>query len=118
MRVRIHFNLHKAEFTIRGIPNIKGDMRYVQSTCLSDCRFLVGQKSRDAVRDTHKRSVHAFVEGTLCDCGKADGLDVSYNPYLNDGFVIRGTQRILSSASHVAFRIVREKPITRARDAR
>lgn len=119
-KVRIHFNLHKAGFVIRNRPNQVGDMQYVQSTCVRNARFVVSASTSARIRARGQRAVCAWVEGDLCDCRKfdADYVDVAYNPFTNDGFVVRGTNLILTSADHVVLNTVNEKPITRAYRAR
>ena len=119
-RVRVHFNLHKAGFVVRNARNVTGDMVYTDATCVRNARFVVSAATVRRIRARRCREVGAWVEGDLCDCGKLDNesVDVAYNPFTVDGFVVRGTRRVLTSAEHVTLRTVNGKPITRAYGAR
>ena len=103
-KVRVHWNIHKGGLVLRNYPNIVGDMEYVNSVCIKDAIFVVREKTRDRIRKGEDRSVHAWVEGELCNCGELEGEDVTYNPYRDNGFVVRGTDKVLKTAKHVSLR--------------
>lgn len=115
MKVRVHWNLTRGGFVVRGVPKRKGDLRYADSVCVKDARFVVSIKGRDYCRAKQARWVHAWVEGELCDCGRHDGVDVTYDPFRDEGFVVRGTSRGVTTAEHVSMRTRGDKPDTRAR---
>ena len=119
MKVRVHFNLHKAGLVVRNQPARTGDMRYVDKVCVRNARFTIaGGKCVSDIRKDKRRQVCAYIVGDLCDCGATDGADIAYNPFHNDGFVLRGTQSVVSTADHVGLEVINSKPITRARNAR
>ena len=105
-RRRIHWNLHRGGLVLRGWPNRVADMGYPAIACLTDCRFVVNDRARLAIADGGPRSVHAWIEGTLCDCHEARaGLAVRYNAKRDPGFVdVAG--KVLSGARHVLVRAV------------
>ncbi len=78
---------------------------------LSDVEFRVRKGGKEKVRKEKSKNVHAFVIGTLEDyceypCEEIPNLDggdvISYNPYVNDSFVIKLTQEPIYQASQVA----------------
>lgn len=129
MKVRVHWNLHLGGYTVTPLPKRVGRYTRVDRVCVKDAQFVVSEKGRDYCRTEtaksgkSKRWVHAWVEGELCEChSDSAGTDVSYNPFINQGFVERGTQRLLASASHVDMQTIvskgKKKPITHAKEAR
>jgi len=102
-------------------------MRYVDAVCLRDATFKATPAGARYCREfTNRKSgkvgarfVVAWVEGTPCDCGETDGVDVTYNPFRADEFTVRGTTTPVHTASHVAFRThgrgKASKPETRVR---
>lgn len=103
-RVRVHWNLTRGGFVVRGLPVKTGDMEYTDAVCLRDARFVVSDKGREYCRAKGARWVHAWVEGERCDCGSVAGSSVSYNPFRDESFVETGTTTAVRSAGHVAFR--------------
>src|SRR5262249_53288772 len=118
-RVRVHWNLKKGGFVVRGLPVRVGDMRYTDAVCLRDARFVVSLATQAQCRAKGARWVHAWVEGTPCGCGAMDGAAVTYNPFRDEWFVIEGTKLVVTHATHVGFRShgrgKASKPETRVR---
>lgn len=60
---------------------------------LRDAVFRVSQKGRERVLKQHRKNVHAFIEGTLCERGDSTACKVvTYNPYKNSQFVCEGKE--------------------------
>ena len=81
---------------------------------LRECRFLVQQAGLERVRKEERKNVHAFVSGyeafrylpkvhphreRIMD----SGVEVTYNPYKYDSFVIKETEQPIFKAKTVAF---------------
>jgi len=107
-KVMVYYNLHKHTFSIQksGLVVLHADF-----VVLSDVEFRVRKGGKEKVRKEKSKNVHAFVIGTLGDyceypCEEIPNLDggdvVSYNPYVNDSFVIKSTQEPIYQASQVA----------------
>lgn len=112
-RVRVHWNLKKSGFVVRGIPKRVGDMEYTDALCLTNARFVVSAATREQCRQKQARWVHAWVEGDRCACdAHGHGEAVTYNPFRDDGFVIVGTTTPVTHAAHVSLRTIDGKPST------
>lgn len=126
-RVRVYFDFTRRTFSAqattgpkKGLVVWKGDR-----LTLSDVIFVVNDAGRERVRKTHRKAPHAFVEGEFVRAEAAPSAShrpVSYNPYLNDGFVTGDGAAALTAAQatlHVAYdgrpRVFALKPrVTRA----
>jgi hypothetical protein len=70
---------------------------------LKDARFVIQKGGQARVRREGKKYVHAFVVGTLTDEQVKTHLGITYNPYVNDTFVVRGNNAPISKANAVQF---------------
>jgi len=107
-KVMVYYNLHKHTFSVQknGLVVLHADF-----VVLSDVEFRVRRGGKEKVRKEKSKNVHAFVIGMIEDyceypCENIPNLDggqvISYNPYVNDSFVIRSTQEPIYQASQVA----------------
>lgn len=75
---------------------------YSESICLRDCRFIVQPSGRKRVLDEKTKNVHAFVEGIVIrSLNLFDPIEITYNPYLFDSFIIKGTNEKIKSIGFV-----------------
>jgi hypothetical protein len=113
-RVRVHWNLTRKDFVVRTLPTRPGAYRYADAVCLRDARFIVSDAGRAMCRRKRGRWVHAWVEGTLCDCdGGHAGTFVTYNPFRDEQFRTADGETV-REATHVRFSIGPDrKPVTR-----
>lgn len=106
MRKRIHWNLHKGGLVVRNARNRVGDMEYPNVACLTDVTFVINHQARLRIRAGEARSVHAWIEGELCNCHKAIGSTaVRYNAKRDAGFVT-ADGALLTGAKHVLVRAI------------
>ncbi len=90
MRVRVHFNLHRKDFSVIN-PSTGRVIGNVGFIALAGVEFRVSEHARQKVLRSKVRSVHAYAVGTMC-CGPGtlDGLTaVTYNPYRAGHFHIK-----------------------------
>src|SRR5262245_46567829 len=131
-RVRVHWNLTRGGFVVRGLPMRPGDMQYVDSVCIRNatfkatpagaayCRGFVNKKTGKV----GARFVVAWVEGERCDCHAVSGESTlaTYNPFRGDEFVRCDDGTPVRTASHVVFTTVgrgkTSKPVTACEGAR
>lgn len=99
MRVRVHLNLHNGKFNVSTYTKGKGWRlhKYSSFLVLDDVSFRVSHVGNARVRREGKKNVHAFLFGNLFEgVVTLKPLDsyrqISYNPYENTGFVIKGTE--------------------------
>jgi hypothetical protein len=106
-RVMVYYNLHKHTFSIQYHGKVIIHADYVK---LSDVEFRVRKGGKEKVRDEKRKNVHAFVIGNLveycqfpCDNMPEESSDVvaTYNPYMNDTFVVKGTDTPIFNAVEV-----------------
>lgn len=106
-RVMVYYNLHKHTFSVSYGGKVIMHADFVK---LKDVEFRVRQGGKEKVRDEKRKNVHAFVIGDLVDfcefpCKSIlppdDGLIVTYNPYINDSFIIKDTEEPIYYASDV-----------------
>jgi len=106
-RVMVYYNLHKNTFSIQYQGKVVIHADYVK---LTDVEFRVRKGGKEKVRDEKRKNVHAFVIGNLveycefpCDNMPEESSNTvaTYNPYLYDSFVIKGTDIPIFNASEV-----------------
>lgn len=92
--VRIYWNLHKRVYSIQ--LKLDGKWKVVRhSDCfvLDNATWQVNAKTRERVRQTKRKEVHAYLVGTLRSHYADNAAEVlnadclSYNPHKDDGFV-------------------------------
>lgn len=98
--VRVYRNLHRKCLSVMQDGKVVCHAENVQ---LAGVRFVVSKAGQRRVREEKRKNVHAFVEGQWCD-GNADWQgrwpmeELYYNPYTCDGFTVKSTGEIVSSA--------------------
>lgn len=106
-RVMVYYNLHKETFSISYLGKVIMHADYVK---LEDVEFRVRPGGKEKVRDEKRKNVHAFVIGNLLDycefpCERIEepygDLVATYNPYVHDSFVIKGTDEPIYFAQEV-----------------
>lgn len=102
--VDVYRNLTHKCFSIKQ----KGIVRYhTPYIALTDVKFVVSDKGRERVRKEKCKNVHAVMRGFCIDPSivdkKTNGLwvEITYNPYIHDGFVDVDDQRIVKTAKYV-----------------
>lgn len=110
LRKQVYFNLHKRLFSVQEKGKV---IDHTNVVTLYDCRFLVGEKRRDRVRQEGKKNVHAKVSGitrpdTFVEFDKIS--PVKYNPYVNDTFVREENNSPIYNAKVVNLFLVNGKP--------
>lgn len=102
MKVKVYRNLHKKCWSVVG-PQGKVILRTPAVTIL-DADFVVRPAGRKAVLETGRKTVHAFVVGTL-HAGEAVRKDaltpITYNPKLHETFIRRDTGKAVYCSSVV-----------------
>jgi hypothetical protein len=89
MRVRVHFNLHRKDFSVVD-PRTGRVLHNTQWITLRNVEFRVSEKGRQRVIQKKIRSVHAYAIGTLCLLeGTERKTQVTYNPYRCGAFHVR-----------------------------
>lgn len=106
-RVMVYYNLHKHTFSITYNGKI---IMYADMVKLDDVEFRVREGGKERVRGEKRKNVHAFVIGNLIDyceypCKDFSEPDygdvITYNPYKNDSFVVKGTDEPIYNAEEV-----------------
>lgn len=102
-RVFVYFNLHKYMFSVKALEGeFEGQVVMHADTVFlkGDCSFSVSKAGRDRVRRTRQKNVHAGVIGNLSFSEVVvPKLEVSYNPYLYDTFVLSDTKNPIHKAN-------------------
>lgn len=91
-----YWNLHKSLFSCRSKGRVYGHRNEI---CVADAQLVVRKTGRDKVRAERKKNVHAFVRGWEfvrdqynwpADMNENDTFErITYNPYVNDTFIMR-----------------------------
>ncbi len=114
MKHYCYFNLHKKLFSIR---NQKTRLVEAHSdlVVLSNCNFKVSEAGRQRVLRDKRKNVHAGVEGEFLGTSymlagepmydlENDFIELTYNPYLYDSFVVKATEVPIKSAKLVVLK--------------
>jgi len=131
-RVRVHWNLTRGGYVVRGLPMRPGDMEYTDAVCVRNARFHATPAGAAYCRGfVNKRTgkvgarfVVAWVEGERCDCLAVAAGDrlATYNPFRGDTFRTVDTGEVVEAAEHVTFTTVgtgkARKPVTACRRVR
>jgi len=108
MKYFCYFNLHKHVFSLRSHKTKL--VEYHSTTVrLSNCVLKVSQAGRDRVLKEKRKNVHAGVLGELCDKDfdidiealEGDFIELTYNPYKYDSFVVKTTGVAVESAETI-----------------
>lgn len=108
MKYFVYYNLHKHVFSLKNNKTKKVEGRS-RAVLMKDCVFKVSEKGRQRVLKTQQKNVHAGVLGevvkTYIDMNDApnivDFVELTYNPYLFDSFVVKETQERVQGAVEV-----------------
>jgi hypothetical protein len=108
MKVYCYFNLHKKVFSLK---NHKTKLVECHATTvrLDDCIFKVSQAGRQRVLKEKRKNVHAGVQGMLrgrdfsvsVKALEENFVELTYNPYKYDSFVIKATGEPIEYAEMV-----------------
>lgn len=91
--VDVYWNLHKGGWSVRNRRTGRV-IQVVPDLSLVNCEFVVQPAGREKVRREKRKTVHAFVRGEYWPHFMHTPIDevlgVTYNPYRDDTFIIRG----------------------------
>lgn len=91
MKAKCYWNLNQAKqgnyvFSVINMADGKVD-HYSGNITLKNCKLHVNHNARRKIADGNKKSVHAWIVGTVCDPASVDGLSVAtYNPKRDEWF--------------------------------
>ena len=106
-KVKVYYNLQKHTFSVTYDEKV---IIYADYVKLGDVEFRVRKGGKERVRSEKSKNVHAFVIGKLLDYCEypCDGIPtpssdkvVTYNPYKNDTFVFKNTEKPVYHAQEV-----------------
>jgi len=101
-----YYNLHKHLFSLKNLKTGRVERRE-NSVLLKNCTFKVSQKGRERVLREKRKNVHAGVVGEYVDSRKElmeNMIEITYNPYLYDSFVLKHSKRPVKKAEFVLLR--------------
>ena len=97
VKVYRNLHLHNGFFSVQNYQQGRGwrVAGHTEKIVLSDCLFKVKETRRQRVILEQRKNVHAYIEGVVMDLKDFDSssfryktLQVTYNPYLFDSFVL------------------------------
>lgn len=103
MKTKVYFNFNKKCFSIQQNGRVVG---YRNSVCLKNCTFKVSEAGRQRVLREKRKNVHAYVVGELTRNFNVGDVEVTYNPYVNKKFVLKGNSEEVSQADLVRLEVV------------
>ena len=87
--VRVFRNLNKTGrwYSIRQFGKT---VAHTNNLLLENCNLIVNQKTKNRIRKTGKKEIHAYVEGFIINKLPITQMDfaLSYDPFKNDNFVL------------------------------
>ena len=92
MRVRVHFNLHRHDFSVVN-PKTRRVICNVPTITLRDVEFRVSEAGRQRTLGSRRRQVHAYAIGlveTLDPQDVSHLTAITYNPYRAAHFHVQG----------------------------
>jgi len=99
-RVFIYRNLHKKCYSVKSLKTGRV-IAHVDSIDLIDVTFKVSQAGRQRVLNERRKNVHAGVVGYVANPIINDRpIDVTYNPYKYNSFVIKDNELPIFKATH------------------
>lgn len=120
-KVQVYWNSHKKLFSIRYKGKIIG---WERNFALSKARFVVSEKGRQRVLREKRKSVHAWVEGSVDPKDFpnyknpnliAHKIHPIYNPFKHESFVNNFSPLFkISEADQVMFEVIDKKPLLTA----
>lgn len=103
MKTKVYFNFHKKCFSVQQNGLVIG---HRDKVFLKNCVLKVSEAGRQRVLNEKRKNVHAYVIGELTNESDFVGEEVTYNPYLNKTFVLRGNKQEKTHADLVKLEIV------------
>lgn len=102
MRVRVHRNVHRGDWSVKTYVDIGGRNAWrvtdhVDRICLLEPTFHVSEAGRQRVLRERKKNVHAYVAGIVAPnsyAALANLVRASYNPYVNTAFVVEARNSV------------------------
>mgnify|MGYP003318545575 FL=1 len=91
MKAKVYWNLNQAKqgnyvFSVVNMADGRVD-HYSGDITLTDCKLHVNHNARQKIADGNKKSVHAWIVGTVSDPAPTDGLSIAtYNPKRDEWF--------------------------------
>ena len=106
--VQVYRNINKTSPTGIHVYSVRGDdglvKKHVEGIHLKDCKLRVGKKGRERVLAEKRKNVHAYIQGKEMDwwMGQwAASVEITYNPYKYDSFVVMETGEPIHEAHTV-----------------
>lgn len=97
--IRIYRNLHRQCLSIMQAGKVAC---HAENVLMQNVRFIVSRAGQKRVRETKRKNVHAFIEGTWTNGNVppvlGDWVELYYNPYTCDGFINRKSGQIVNVA--------------------
>lgn len=89
----IYRNLHKNMFSIQYKQKVIDRNNF---QIIKEVKFVISKKGQDRVRKEKRKNVHAKISGFLVskddfDLSKFDLIELYYNPYIHNNFIIRNS---------------------------
>lgn len=111
MRVEVYWNLRKDCYSVRALEGIhKGRViKHTDELFLEDVNFVVQEGGRQRVIRSKRKTVHAFVRGTISKNRKIVGKSITYNPYKYSSFVCREDKKSIFSARFARLLVKNQK---------
>ncbi|MDB9529546.1 hypothetical protein PN498_26385 [Oscillatoria sp. CS-180] len=107
-QTRIYRNLQNGRMSIQAkSPKSWKVVGHVLDCVLGDVKFHVVESTRQRVLTQQRRTVHAWGQGTLIGVSDLDiyaPIDLTYNPFLSDRFLERGTQNRIIYCKYLVMR--------------
>ena len=111
MKYFVYFNLHKKTWSLKNNKTKLVDF-HSDVTIMRNCDFKVSQAGRKRVLEQKRKNVHAGVLGEVVQSfdifdtmpilpPTPDYIEITYNPYKYDSFVIKATGEKVNSADKV-----------------
>ena len=101
MRVEVYRNLHRSCWSVRDTKTgLVVD--HVDAISLIDAQLVVRPAGREKVLREGRKNVHAFIRGTVDgQAVQSQTVEITYNPYRYDSFVVKGTEEPIKTAESV-----------------
>jgi hypothetical protein len=100
-KVFVYRNLHKKCYSVKDWKT-KKVIAHVDNIFLKDAVFKVSEAGRQRVLREKRKNVHAGVLGYWCEkISKIEGLDIYYNPYKHESFIVKSTEKPIKEAKVV-----------------
>lgn len=93
-KFQFYRNLHTKTFSLRYRGKVIG---HPTSVLCSDCTFIVSDTGRQKVLREKRKNVHAYIASMSHELLSetptlSEYIEVYYNPYTTDSFVVKGTE--------------------------